>query len=249
MILDDKVAVVYGAGGSIGGAVARAFAGEGARVFLAGRTDTTLDEVAEDIRSDGGEADTAVVDALDEQAVDGFVDAVVEETGRIDISFNLIGIGDIQEPLTEISVGDFMQPITTAMRTQFLTTRAAAKHMIERESGIILTFGGSNPDAPPGTGGFKVALDAIEGLRRQWAVELGPHGIRVVTLKTGSVPESIPDGIEYREEIAAATKEATLLGRAATLADVGDVAAFVASEQARTITATEINISCGAIME
>ncbi|ELZ05274.1 SDR family NAD(P)-dependent oxidoreductase [Natrialba asiatica] len=248
-MLDDKVAVIYGAGGSIGGAVARAFASEGADVFLAGRTAAPLEAVADDIRSDGGEADTAVVDALDEQAVDEFVDAVVEETGRIDISFNLIGIGDVQEPLTEISVGDFMQPITTAMRTQFLTTRAAARHMIEGESGVILTFGGSNPDAPPGTGGFKVALDAIEGLRRQWAVELGPHGIRVVTLKTGSVPESIPDDIEYRDEVAAATKEATLLDRAATLADVGDVAAFVASEQARTITATEVNISCGAIME
>ncbi|WP_276256838.1 SDR family NAD(P)-dependent oxidoreductase [Halomontanus rarus] len=248
-MLDDEVAVIYGAGGSIGGAVARAFGREGARVFLAGRTETTLDEVAEDIRSAGGEADTAIVDALDEQAVDEFVDAVVEEAGQLDISFNLIGIGDIQEPLTNISVGDFMQPITTAMRTQFLTTRAAARHMIERESGVILTFGGSNPDAPPGTGGFKIALDAIEGLRRQWAVELGPHGIRVVTLKTGSVPESIPDDFEYRDEVAAATKEATLLGRAATLADVGDVAAFVASEQARTITATEVNISCGAIME
>lgn len=136
-MLDDKVAVIYGAGGSIGGAVARAFGREGARVFLAGRTETTLDEVAEDIHSAGGDADTAVVDALDEQAVDEFVDAVVEETGRIDISFNLIGIGDIQEPLTEISVGDFMQPITTTMRTQFLTTRAAARHMIDRESGVI----------------------------------------------------------------------------------------------------------------
>lgn len=248
-MLDEKVAVIYGAGGSIGGAVARAFATEGVRVFLAGRTQTTLDEVTEDIRSGGGEADTAIVDALDEQAVDEFVDVVVEETGRIDISFNLIGIGDIQEPLTEISVGDLMQPITTAMRMQFLTTRAAARHMIERESGVIMTFGGSNPDTPPRTGGFKVALDAIEGLRRQWAVELGPYGIRVVTLKTGSVPESIPDENEYRDEIAAATKEATLLGRAATLDDVGDVAAFVASEQARTITATEVNISCGAIME
>ena len=219
------------------------------RVFLAGRTETTLDQVAKDIRSDGGEADTAVVDALDEQAVNEFVDAVVEETGHIDISFNLIGLGDIQKPLTEISVGDFMQPITTAMRTQFLTTKAAARHMIKRESGVILSFGGSNPTAPPGTGGFKVALDAMEGLRRQWAVELGEHGIRAVTLKTGSVPEAIPDDIEYREEIAAATKEATLLGQAATLDDVGNVAAFVASEQARTITATEVNISCGAIME
>lgn len=248
-MLDDKVAVIYGAGGSIGGAVARAFAREGARVFLAGRTETTLDEVAEDIRSDGGDADTTIVDALDEQAVNEFVDAVVEETGQIDISFNLISYRDVQEPLTEISVEDFTQPITTAMRTQFLTTRAAARYMIERESGVILTFGGSNPDVPPGLGGFKVALDAIEGLRRQWAAELGPHGIRVVTLKTGGVLESIPEDVEYRDDIIATTEEAALLNRTESLADVGNVAAFVASEHAHTITATEVNISCGAIME
>ncbi|UTF52105.1 SDR family NAD(P)-dependent oxidoreductase [Natronosalvus rutilus] len=121
-MLEEKVAVIYGGGGSIGGAVARTFAREGARVFLAGRTEATLDAVAEDIRSDGGEADTAIVDALDEQAVDEFVDAVVDETGRIDVSFNLITYGDVQEPLMEISVEDFTHPITTATQTQFLTT-------------------------------------------------------------------------------------------------------------------------------
>jgi len=249
MLLEHKVAVIYGAGGPIGGAVARAFAREGARVFLAGRTKAKLDRVAAEIRSHGGVADTAVVDALNEQAVDEYVDAVVQQAGSIDISFNLISYGDVQEPLTEISVEDFLGPITTAMRTQFLTTRAAGRHMINRGSGVILAFGGSGPHTLPGLGGFKVALDAIEGLRRQWACELGRHGIRVVTLKTGGVPETLPDTVPGREDIIAGIQQAALLNRTATLADVGNVAAFVASDQARTMTATDVNISCGAIMD
>jgi NAD(P)-dependent dehydrogenase (short-subunit alcohol dehydrogenase family) len=249
MLLENKVAVIYGAGGPIGGAVARAFAREGARVFLAGRTKAKLDKVADEIRSNGGAADTAVVDALDERAVNEYVDSVVRQAGYIDISFNVIGYGDVQKPLTEISVEDFLQPITNAMRTQFLTTRAAARHMVRRGSGVILAFGGNGPQTVPGLGGFKVALDAIEGLRRQWAAELGPHGIRVVTLKTGGVPESMPDTFAGKDEIATEIQKATLLNRAATLADVGNVAAFVASDQARTMTATEVNISCGALMD
>lgn len=249
MLLEKKVAVIYGAGGWIGGAVARAFAREGARVFLAGRTKSKLDKVAEEIRSDGGVADTAVIDSLDERVVNEYVDTVVEMAGYVDISFNLISYGDVQKPLTEISVEDFIQPIATAMRTQFLTTRAAARHMVGRGSGVILAFGGNGTQTLPGLGGFKIALDAIEGLRRQWACELGQHGIRVVTLKTGGVPESLPGNFTGRKEIIASIEEATLLKRAATLADVGNVAAFVASDQARTMTATEVNISCGALMD
>jgi NAD(P)-dependent dehydrogenase (short-subunit alcohol dehydrogenase family) len=249
MLLEHKVAVIYGAGGAIGGAVARAFAREGASVFLAGRTKAKLDHVADAIRAHGGVANTAVVDALDERTVNTYVDAVVEQAGAIDISFNLISYRDVQKPLTEISVEDFLQPITTAMRAQFLTTRAAARHMVARKTGVILHFGGGGPQTIPGLGGFKVALDAIESLRRQWACELGRHGIRVVTLKTGGVPESIPDGFAEKDAIIASIEQETLLGRAATLADVGNVAAFVASEHARTLTATEVNISCGALVD
>jgi 3-oxoacyl-[acyl-carrier protein] reductase len=248
MLLKDKTAIVYGAGGAIGGAVARAFAREGAKVFLAGHTKAKIDKVAQDVRSNGGVAEAAVVDALDEKAVDAYVDAVARQAG-VDISFNVIGLGDVQQPLTEISLEDFLQPIMNAMRTQFLTTRAAARHMVKRGSGVILHFGGDGPQTPPGLGGFKIALDAIEGLRRQWAVELGPHGIRVVTLKTGGIPESIPATDPEREEIINKLLPSTLLKRAATLADVGNVAAWVASDQARTLTATEVNISCGAIMD
>lgn len=249
MLLEKKVAVIYGAGGPIGGAVAQAFAREGARVFLAGRTRQTLETVADEIRSHGGAAETAVVDALDERTVDAYVDTVVEQAGSIDISFNLISYGDVQKPLAELSVEDFMQPITTAMRTHFVTTRAAARHMISRESGVIMAFGGSGPHTLPGLGGFKIALDAIEGLRRQWACELGKYGIRVVTLKTGGVPETLPDTIPGRDAIIAGLQQAALLPRTATLADVGNVAAFVASDLARTMTAADVNISCGAIMD
>lgn len=249
MLLENKVAVIYGAGGAIGGAVAQAFAREGARVFLSGRSQANVENVADEIRAQGGTAETAVVDACDEQAVDAYVDRVAEQTGSIDISFNVITYGDVQKPLMELSPADFLQPITIAMQTQFLTTRAAARHMSKSSGGVILYFGGGGPQTLPGLGGFKIALDAIEGLRRQWAVELGAHGIRVVTLKTGGVPESIADSFPQKQAIADSIAQQTLLGRAATLADVGNVAAFIASDQARTITATEINISAGGIIE
>jgi len=249
MLLDQKVAVVYGAGGAIGGAAARAFAREGARVFLAGRTAETLEAVAGEIRAAGGAAETAVVDALDEAAVDAFVDGVAAGAGAVDVSFNVISFGDVQEPLMELTVDGVTGPVHTIVRTQFLTTRAAARHMIPRGSGVILTFGGSSDRTMPGLGALKVAFDAVEGLRRQWACELGPHGVRVVTLKTGGIPESIPDDFDAKGAIAEAIRKDTLLGRAATLADVGNVAAFVASDRARTLTSTEVNISCGAIPE
>jgi NAD(P)-dependent dehydrogenase (short-subunit alcohol dehydrogenase family) len=249
MLLENKVAVIYGAGGPIGAAVARAFAREGARVFLAGRTQARLDKVANEIGAQGGTAASALVDALDGRAVDDFVDGVVRQAGAVDISFNLISLSDVQQPLTEISVEDFLQPINFAMRTHFLTTRAAARHMIPRGSGVILAFGGDGPQTLPGLGGFKVALDAMEGLRRQWACELGPHGIRVVTLKTGGIVETLPEDFEGRDEIVQSIQKDALLGRTATLADVGNVAAFVASDWAGSITSTEVNISCGALVD
>jgi NAD(P)-dependent dehydrogenase (short-subunit alcohol dehydrogenase family) len=168
-LLQDKNAVIYGAGGAIGGAVARAFAREGARVFLAGRTVARLDEVAEEIRSAGGLAETARVDALDEQAVEKHIGGVVEQAGSIDVSFNAISIRDVQlTPLVEMSREDFMSPIVTGTTTHLLTARVAARRMAERGSGVILTLSASAVRAyVPGVyvGGFGVACAAIEGSR------------------------------------------------------------------------------------
>ena len=254
MLLEHKNAVIYGGGGSIGGAVARAFAREGARVFLAGRTLTKLEAVAGVIRSAGGAAETAELDALDEKAVDEHADAVAADAGAIDISFNVITHPHTHGvPLAEMAVDDFMAPVETAARTTFLTARAAARHMIPRHAGVILAFGGPGDRSGPlrdyYLGGTQVAFDAIETIRRQLAVELGPHGIRVVTLASGGVPESLPEGFEGRNQIVEMIEGQTLLGRAATLEDVGNAAAFAASDWARSVTAAIVNVSCGALID
>lgn len=251
MLLEHKNAVIYGGGGAIGGAVAKAFAREGARVFLAGRTKGKLEKVADEIRSAGGAAETAEVDALDEKAVDEHADAVAADAGGIDISFNLISYGDVQgTPLAEMSLEDFERPIVNAVRTTFLTTRAAARHMIKQQSGVILAFGGEgDPLRDYYIGGFQIALHAIEAMRRQLASELGSHGIRVVTLRTGGVPETIPETFEGRDAIVEGIEKETMLGRAAALEDVGKVASFVASDHARTMTAATVNISGGALID
>jgi 3-oxoacyl-[acyl-carrier protein] reductase len=250
VLLEGKNAVVYGAAGSIGGAVARAFAGEGAMVSLAGRTEATLEEVATDIRGAGGQAETAVVDALDARAVDEHADRLAAETGRIDISFNAISHPSKHgTPLHQMELDDFFGEVRVAVTSMFFTTRAAARHMVRRESGVILVFGGTGP--PPRNyyiGGTQVALGSIDLMRRQLAAELGPHGIRVVTMRTGGVPESIPEK-SVRAEIERMITADTMLGRAATLEDVGNVAAFLASDRARTMTAATANISCGALVD
>jgi NAD(P)-dependent dehydrogenase (short-subunit alcohol dehydrogenase family) len=252
MLLEEKTAVIYGAAGSIGGAVAHAFAAEGATVRLAGRTLDGLEKVAQEIRSAGGLAEIAQVDALDEQAVDEHADAVAAEAGGIDISMNVISHPwKHGTPLAEMALGDFTAEVMTAVSTTFLTARAAARHMIPRGSGVILMFGGTGPPLRDYyIGGTQVALGAIDLMRRQLAAELGPHGIRVVTLRSGGVPESIPEDVEGREGIIERTiASQTMLGRAATYEDVGNVAAFVASDRARSMTGATANISCGALVD
>jgi 3-oxoacyl-[acyl-carrier protein] reductase len=166
-----------------------AFAREGAKIFLA-----TLDEVAEDIRSAGGVAETVQVDAMNERAVNESTDAVAEKAGGIDVSFNAILNDDVQgQPLAEMPFDDFARPSTKVMRNQFLTARAVARHMVEQGSGVILTITGGYREAFPTIGGTVVAWAAIEAQCRQWACELGPQGIRVVWLRTTGLPEAIPD--------------------------------------------------------
>lgn len=244
MQLAGRNAVIYGGGGNVGGAVAEAFAREGARVHLAGRRSGPIESVAGRIRDAGGEAETAIVDALDERAVDAHADAVASRFGSLDISFNLISHGDVQgTPLAEMSVGDFEQPVIAAVRTMFITTRAAARHMIRQRSGVILVFGGYG-DPPRGynLGGLQVAFQAQEALRRNLAAELGPYGVRTLTIQTSGIVDTLPEGMDRIAEGIAAT---TLLGRGATLADVANAAVFAASDRAASMTGTKLNISAG----
>lgn len=246
MLLENKTAIVYGAGGAIGSALASGFAAEGATVHLVGRTAETLDTAAEKIRAAGGRAETAVVDARDEAAVDDHADSVVRESGSLDISVNVISQEALFGPLLDIPVAGVADAVAGLISSQLITTKAAARHMVEQKSGVILFFGGSDPaHKMAGMGNVQISADAVEGLRRQWAADLAPHGIRVITLLTGGIPETLPDIPETRQARQSMI-DATLLGRAADLSDVGNVAAFAASDRARSITATQLNISCGA---
>jgi NAD(P)-dependent dehydrogenase (short-subunit alcohol dehydrogenase family) len=129
MLLGNKSAVIYGAGGATGGAVARAFAREGARVFLTGRRLSTVNVVVEQISGAGGKVEADQVDALDEQAVEKHIGAVVKKAGRMDISFNANGIPAAEVarrgmqgiPFTQLPLEAFSLPITTYLRVHFVT--------------------------------------------------------------------------------------------------------------------------------
>jgi 3-oxoacyl-[acyl-carrier protein] reductase len=152
--------------------------------------------------------------------------------------------------MAAMDVDDYLRPVMTAVRTTFLTWRAASRHMTKQGSGVLLAFGGEgHPVRGYYLGALQVALHAIESTRRQLALELGAHGVRVVTLRTGGVPESIPQDMPDRDVVAAGIQQATMPGRAATLEDVGNVAAFVASDQARTMTAATVNVSSGTLID
>jgi NAD(P)-dependent dehydrogenase (short-subunit alcohol dehydrogenase family) len=244
--LDGKVAIIYGAG-PIGATVASAFAGAGADVHLAGRTQATLDAVANRIRDTGGKVHAATVNALDAASVHDHANQVAAETGHIDICFNLIGHGDVQGiPLIEMDVEDFVRPIDSIVRSTFLTSQATARHMVGDTGGVILFFGGEGePTRDQPVGGTLVSFFAQEAMRRQLASELAPRGIRVITIITAGIPESFGADATIANGIA----EANMLGTAATYDDVGNVAVFAASDKARMMTAATLNISGGFVID
>jgi NAD(P)-dependent dehydrogenase (short-subunit alcohol dehydrogenase family) len=261
MLLNHKVAVIYGAGGAVGGAVARAFAREGAALFLTGRLRAPVEAVAEDILSAGGSAEAAEVDALDEQAVDKHLQFVIDKAGRLDISFDAIGIPGTKllgVPLVELDVEHFSLPITTYTTSYFLTARLAARHMIPNKSGVIMTVTTlQSRTGFPTAGGFGPAMAAKEALTRELSAELAPHGIRVVGLRPQGIPgtDSLKEAFEPRAKASGMTLEQfqelgasrTHTRRLSTLAEAADVAAFMASDHASGMTGTTVNLSMGGL--
>jgi 3-oxoacyl-[acyl-carrier protein] reductase len=266
LLLENKNAVVYGAGGSVGGAVARAFAREGATVHLAGRTRATLEAVADTIAAAGGRSEVAQLDALNRNEIEAHA-ATVASAGGIDVSFNAVWIrGDLQgTPLLEMSADDFVTPIEVAARTHFLTATAAARHMVDRGSGVILTLSSSSARLSGrdqrfhATGGFGVACGAVETFTRVLAAEVGPRGVRVVCLRPDALPETWGSASAAEADGSAMAIEdlphgrfmidGTVLGRLPRLSEVAETAAFIASDRASAITRTVINVSCGSVLD
>ena len=260
MMLKDKVAVIYGAGGAIGGAVARAFASEGANLFLTGRNLAPVEVVAKDVVSAGGSAEAAEVDALEELAIDAHLQSVIDMAGRVDISFNAIGIPNpkIRVPLVEMDVEQFSMPITTYTRSYFLTARLAGRRMVANGSGVIMTVT-STPSRTgvPFIGGGGPAMAAVEALTRGLSAELAPQGIRVVGLRPQGMPETgrIKESFALYAEASGMTWDQfqeSLAGRThprrlSTLAELANVAVFMASDKASGMTGTTVNLTMGSL--
>jgi NAD(P)-dependent dehydrogenase (short-subunit alcohol dehydrogenase family) len=260
MLLQDKVAVIYGAGGAVGAAVARAFAREGAELFLTGRTLAPVEALAKDIVSAGGSADVAEVDALDEQAVEDHLQSVIDTAARMDISFNAIGIPNprIRVPLVELDVEQFSLPIATYTRSYFLTARLAARRMVATRSGVIMAVT-STPSrtGTPLVGGGGPAMAAVEALTRGLSAELAPHGIRVVGLRPQGMPETLrikesfgsyanASGMTW-EQFQELLAGRTHTRRLSTLEEMANAAVFLASDKASGMTGTTVNLSMGSL--
>jgi NAD(P)-dependent dehydrogenase (short-subunit alcohol dehydrogenase family) len=263
MLLKDKVAVIYGAAGNIGSAVAHAFSREGAKIFLTGHRRIAVEAVAADIVSAGGNAEAAEVDALDEQAIDEHLQAVIDKAGRIDISFNAVGIPYpkvLGVPLAELDLEQFSLPITTYTRSYFLTARLAARRMSANKSGVIMTV--TAVPARTGTplnGGYGTALAAKEALTRDLSFEFAPHGIRVVALRPHGLPETntmteIYDlkvkatGMKW-DQFTGFLASTTHPRRVMALEEVVNMAVFLASDKASGVTGTTVNLTMGAVAD
>jgi NAD(P)-dependent dehydrogenase (short-subunit alcohol dehydrogenase family) len=262
-LLEGKSAVIHGAGGAIGGAAARAFAREGAKVFLAGRTLARLEAVAGDVEAGGGAAEVAEVDALDERAVNAHADAVARRAGRIDVALNAVSFMHVQgTPFSDLSPEDYAHPITAFLRTNFVTAKAAARHMARAGRGVILTLSTAGARvAVPGVLGYGVTCSAVERFSRLLAVELGPSGVRVACLRPHAIPEAIGKG-SYTGELfrpfaaragltvdgwLEAGAQGTALRRLPALDEVAKVAAFLASDGAGAMTGAVADLTCGAV--
>ena len=261
MLLKNKVAVIYGAGGSIGGAVARAFARDGATLFLTGHVRAPVEAIAMDIVSAGGSAEAAEVDALVERSIDGHLQSVMDKAGRVDISFNSVGIPDAEilgVPLLDLGLEQFSQPLSTYAASYFLTARLAARRMVANKSGVIMTVTALHSRTGiPLVGGYGPAMAAKEALTRDLSAELAPHGVRVVGLRPQAMPESdtIKEAFEPRAKASGMTWEQwqTLLAsrthprRLMTLEEMANVAAFIASDRATGMTGTTVNLTMGSL--
>jgi NAD(P)-dependent dehydrogenase (short-subunit alcohol dehydrogenase family) len=263
MLLENKIAVIYGAGGAIGGALAHAFAREGARVFVTGRRKAPIEALARQIVEAGGSAVGAEVDALDESAIDRHLQSVIAEAGRVDISFNAIGIPTAKilgVPLKELGLEYFSAPITAYTRSYFLTARLAARCMLPHKSGVIMTVSAiPGRTGTPLNGGYGPAMAAKEALTRDLSAELAPHGLRVVALRSHGLPETpmIRALFEIKGQPAGMTWEqfeAYLANwghprRVMRLEEVTNMAAFLASDRASAMTGTTVNLTMGGVAD
>lgn len=258
MLLKDRTAIVYGGSGAVGGAVAKAFAREGARVFLAARGEAGLRRVADEIIATGGRAEVAPVDAKDEAAVAGHLQRIVDIAGPVKVMFNGVDWADTQGAvLTEMDFPRFIGAVDAGLKTWFVTGTAMARHMAQHGGGSIVGItANAGTQAFSHTGGFGVACAAVQHFLRLLAVENGPMGVRVNWVRSPGSPdaEGVRNAWQLRadewgmtfEEVHKLFAKDTPLRRVTHLPQIADAAVFLASDLSAGMTATMTNATGGA---
>jgi NAD(P)-dependent dehydrogenase (short-subunit alcohol dehydrogenase family) len=240
MLLEGKNALVFAASGAIASAVSRRFADEGAAVFVSARDETAVKQLVDDLSASGAEARGHRVDATDADEINAYVDRVAADAGSVDVVFNGIGARprELGYPAhsDDLSVEDFLRPIDLVVASQFLTARAAARHMKDAGHGVIVTLStGLAASTAPFVVGVSAASGAIEAMTRSLAGEFGPHGVRVNCVRGSGMPESRT----IQETIAGLVSMGVKpefpsrpLQRPLSLAETAATVAFVASDMA-----------------
>ncbi|HEV2478138.1 MAG TPA: SDR family oxidoreductase [Puia sp.] len=259
--LKDKVAVVFAASGDIAGAVARSFAAHGAKVYVTARNEAAVKALADQIKAAGGHAEAAKVDAQNEAEIENVVKKIVAANGALDIVFNGIGASYTEmggrPPTTQATFEQFMAPIEKIVGSQFLTSRIAAKYMIETRSAgtILLLTAALSKSKIPNLAGITAASCAVEGLTRVMAAEFGPEDIKVTCICAGAIMETkrisgwIAAAAEQygipADQMIAQYKAFDILKTSPTLKQLGETAAFLASEAGVALNSHIVDVDCG----
>ena len=188
----------------------------------------------------------------------------MKQAGKIDILVDLTGPLASEygngKVAVELTVDEFMAPLTTIVRSHFITARAAARHMIQQKSGVIIFVTGS-PARPhvPGATAIGAAFAALENLTFNLAFEVSPLGVRVVCLRTVANIDSrsIQDTVTFlasrlniaRDQAMSQVAQQNFLKVPATVQDTANAAVLIASDRARMMTGTVVNASAGAALD
>ena len=261
MLLKGKTAIVYGGSGAVGGAVAKAYAREGAWVFLAARSGAPLDAVAEEIRAAGGKAEVTIVDARDPVSIERHLAEVADRGGPVKVMFNGTFWDDVQgSHMSEMGYDAVMAPIIGGMKTWFHTGTILARHMAANGGGVIVGITANvGRVTMANVGGFGIACAAVENFLRQLGQEAGKQGVRVCWVRSPGSPDApgVRDAWMQHAEAVGKTFDqlseewgsGVPLGRVTALAQVADAAVLLSSDLAAGMTATFANATGGALID
>jgi NAD(P)-dependent dehydrogenase (short-subunit alcohol dehydrogenase family) len=259
--LKDKVAVVFAASGEIAGAVARSFARHGAKVYATARNLDAVKALAQEIKAQGGNAEAVRVDALNETGIDIFLKKVVADNGKLDIVFNGIAVEYSEmggrPPATVATFEQFMAPMKKIVGSQFLTSRVAAKYMMQTgsEGTVLLLSSAMSRSKIPNLAGITAASAGVEGMTRVMAAEWGAENIKVICISPNALMETkrIAGWIDSTckqlgipaDQMIARYKVFDILKTGPTLKQVGETAAFLASEPGVAFNSHIVDVDCG----